>query len=158
MRSCTDSRVKAWRGRYHVERLTVRRATIRRPTIKSPDGGLSSSDCRLSTNDWQSGNMWVDMSPAVSRLARHSNNLGRGGGDGGLSTSGLTKSAWARVVILHLQLSLKSSRSRIDLSLGYVSGNDGESVSFQHQYWCRSVTIYVDPIRSEIAPFAVSPK
>ena len=99
-------------GRYHVERLTVRRATIRRPTIKALDGRLSSSDCRLPTSDWPSGNMWIDMSPIVSRLARHSPKLLGVGGDGGLSTSGLIKSAWARVVILHLQLNKKQQLIR----------------------------------------------
>ena len=81
---------KIW-GRYHVERLTVRRAMIRRPAIKSSDGRLSSSDCRLPMSDWQSGNMWVDMSPAVSRLARYSKLLGRGVGMGGCQHPVLSK-------------------------------------------------------------------
>ena len=76
-------------------------------SFKALDGRLSSSDCQLPTSDWPSGNMWVDMSPVVSRLARHSPKLLGVGGDGALSTSGLIKSAWARVVILHLQLNKK---------------------------------------------------
>ena len=95
-------------SRYHVERLTVRRVTIRRLTIKSLDGRLSISDCHLPTSDWPSGNMWVDMSPAVSRLAWHSPKLLVLGRGGGLSTSGFIKSAWDPVVILHLQLVVDS--------------------------------------------------